>query len=168
MIATSLHTKAVTQEAEQRIRSIYMERRAAKLLGEAWTVHAYRQAIDQSPLKAPVKNTLHAMLAKAGGRHTTVDRATLCLITGVRRVATITTHWHQAREAGLLVSRQRWNSTSVHMFLIPGTQYSTDEALWGEPLDGWHVWSPEEDAWWDSLDCGIWITPPWGESWPQF
>jgi hypothetical protein len=104
-------------------------RAAAKFRAEQWTVHVYRQAIDRSSLKTPVKNTLRAMVDKAGGRHTAVARIALCLITGVRREATITTHWHQAREAGLLVSKQRWTATSIHTFLIPGTDYSADDGL---------------------------------------
>lgn len=121
MSGTSFHATAVAREAERSIRSMYMQRRAAaKFMDEPWTVHAYRQLIDQSSLKNPVKNTLRGMVDRAGGRHTTVDRSTLCLVTGVRREATITAHWHRAREAGLLVSKQRWNSTSVHMGTTAG------------------------------------------------
>lgn len=162
MSDTSFPTTAVAQEAERSIRSLYLDRLAtAKITGEPWAVHAYHQAIDRSSLKTPVKNTLRAMVDAAGGRHTAVDRATVCLITGVRREATITAHWHQAREAGLLASKQRYDDSSLHTFLIPGTSYSADDVQWGEPLNGWHVWTADETAWWDSLDPGRWTEPPW-------
>lgn len=165
----NFHTPAEAEEAVRSIRSLYIARRvAAKRRLVSWTVAGYHLAIDESSVESPVKATLRAMVEGAGGRHTTVDRATLCQLTGVRRGATITAHWQQARAEGLLASRQRWNTTSLHTFLIPGTDFSADETVWGEPKDGWHVWTPEEIAWWESLDGGERISPPWGDGRPPF
>ena len=148
---------------------MYMARRAAaKLSLVSWTVAGYHQVIDRSSVETPVKATLRAMVDGAGGRHTTVDRATLCQITGVRREATITAHWQEARAAGLLASRQRWNNTSFHTFLIPGADHSADEEVWGEPMGGWHGWMPEEIDWWERLDGEERIAPPWGHGRPPF
>ncbi|MDI3194253.1 hypothetical protein QK290_07275 [Pseudarthrobacter sp. AL07] len=171
MADTSFNTTAVGQEAERSIRSIYLDRRTtAKLTREPWTVHVYRKAIDQSPLKASVKKTLHGMVDGAGNRHTTVDRATLCLRNGTTRVATITEHWHKARDAGLLTSKERWNDSSIHTLRIPGTYFPDDEDVYGDPMDGWHIWSSEEIAWWEALDDGSWVLPPWrdGRHRPSF
>jgi hypothetical protein len=161
-------TTAGALEAERAIRW-YLDRRAsAKLMDEPWTVAAYLLAIDQSSLKTPVKNTLRAMVDRAGGRHTTVSRPTLCFTLKMTRVATITAHWDKARDAGLLKSVQRHNESSVHTFLMLGTDTLDEERLWGEPMDGWHVWTPEENVWWDSLDGGEGMTPPWGDGRPPF
>ena len=44
------------------------------------------------------------MVNSATGRITTIDRETLCHLTGIRRPATITQHWKRARDAGPLIS----------------------------------------------------------------
>lgn len=148
---------------------MYTARRAAaKLRLVPWTVAGYHQAIDESSLKNPVKNTLRAMVDRAGSRHTTVSRPTLCFVLKMTRVATITGHWDKARDAGLLKSVQRHNESSVHTFLIPGTNSLEEEDLWGDPMDGWHVWTPEENVWWHSLKDGERIAPPWGDGRPPF
>lgn len=161
-------TTATALEAERAIRWYLDHRASAKLKGEPWTIAAYLLAIDRSSLKAPVKNTLRAMVAKAGGRHTTVSRAAVCYILQMKRVATITAHWDEARDAGLLKSVQRHNQSSVHTFLIPGIDNWDEEVVWGEPWDGWHIWTQEEDVWWDSLDGEELMTLPWGGGRPPF
>lgn len=164
MPSTWLHETDTPHETEQTVRLLHQKRLAtAKLTGEAWTIAAYLLAIEQSSLKLPVKNTLRAMVERSGARHTTVSRAALCFILKKTRVETITEHWHKARGAGLLRSVQRHNESSVHTFLIPGTYNLEDEGPWGDPMDGWHVWTPDEKVWWDALDGGEQIIPPWGD-----
>lgn len=165
---TTYDTTAAALEAERSIRWYLDGRASAKLMGEPWTVAAYLLAIDQSSLKTPVMNTLCAMVERSGGRHTTVSRPTLCFILKMTRVATITAHWDKARAAGLLKSKQRRDESSIHTFLIPRTANLEEGDLWGDPMDGWHVWTPEENVWWDSIDGGERITPPWGDGRPPF
>jgi hypothetical protein len=136
-----------------------------------WTVHAYREAIDESSLKIPVKNTLHVMVDGAGSRQTAVDRLSLCLLTGLKAEATITAHWQKARAAGLLKSKARYNSASIHTFVIPGANFlydadGVDDEIWGEPLGGWHIWSAEESAWWEDLHPNSTVIPPWRDGGP--
>jgi hypothetical protein len=140
-----------------------------------WTVHAYREAIDASALKDPVKNTLRVMVDGAGSRLTAVDRLSLCLLTGMKAEATITAHWQKARAAGLLKSKARWNSTSIHTFRIPGASFlydadGVDDEVWGGPLGGWHIWTAEEAAWWENLHPESRTIPPWrdGRHLPPF
>lgn len=129
-----------------------------------WNPDEYRAAIDQAALRLPVKKTLHTMLQAGDGEYTTLDRATLCQLTGVRREATITEHWRRARQAGLLSSRARFNRSSVHRFTIPGQHDLDCEAPWaGFPLRP-HVWTADELAWWQQQG---WtespVPPPWGD-----
>jgi hypothetical protein len=60
------------------------------------------------------------MVDNSAGGVTTIDRASLCLITGLRDEGTITAHLKKARAAGLLKSVQRFNKSSIHTLLIPG------------------------------------------------
>jgi hypothetical protein len=162
---TPLHATALAQEAKRSIRSMHMARRAAaKLRVVSWTAAGYRQAVDQSSLKTPVKNTLHAMVDNSAGNRTTIDRASLCLLTGTRDESTVTEHFKKARGAGLLKSEARFNKSSLHTLLIPGTESSADDVQWGRPMKNAHSWTPEEIRWWDSLEPGHWTTPPW-EPW---
>lgn len=159
---TFFHTAAAAQEEEKSIRSMHMYRcAAAKFTVPSWTTAGYRQAIDQSSLKTPVKNTLHAMVDNSAGNQTTIDRASLCLLTGIRDVCTITEHFKKSRAAGLLKSEARFNKSSIHTLLIPGTDSSADDVPLGSPLDNYHSWTAEEIAWWDSLDPDLWTPPPW-------
>lgn len=159
---TPFHTTAVAQTAEQSVQSMYMERRAAaKLMVVSWTTAEYRQAVDQSSLKTPVKKTLHAMVGKSAGGLTTIDRASLCLITGLRDEGTVTEHFRKARAAGLLRSVRRFKKSSIHTLLIPGTDASSGDVQPGSQLANWHSWTAEEIAWWDGLDPEIWTPPPW-------
>jgi hypothetical protein len=168
---TALPTTAAAQEAELVVRSWHMERRAtAKLMVPSWTAEAYRQAIERSLLKTPVKNTLHAMVDNSAGGLTTIDRASLCRITGVRHEGTITAHFKKARATGHLKSARRFNKSSIHTLLIPGTDFS-DDVQPGNQLANLHSWTAEETAWWDGLDPEIWTPPPWypwKDSAPQF
>ncbi|GKV72032.1 hypothetical protein NCCP2145_14130 [Pseudarthrobacter sp. NCCP-2145] len=167
MVNASSYTPLTDLEAEQFIRSVYLARReAATVAVMSWTAEGYRQAIEQSSLKAPVKRTLHAMVNSAAGDRTTIDRATLCLLTGIRVESTITEHFRKARAAGLLESQRRFNNSSIHTLLIPGVVGSADAVQAGRPIN-WHCWTVDEIAWWDGLDPEKWTPPPW-HPWPGY
>jgi len=150
---------------------VYAARRAAaKLAVVTWTIAGYRQAIEQSSLKTPVKRTLYAMVDSAAGDRTTIDRATLCLHTGIREESTITEHFKKARTAGLLESQRRYNNSSIHTLLIPGIDASDGNVQPGRPIN-WHCWTVDETSWWGSLDPELWTPPPWHPwqgYWPPF
>ena len=161
MSDTAVATIAAGLEAEQIIRSLYQERRVtAKLVVPSWTAAAYRQAIEQSSLKSPVKRTLHAMVDNAAGDRTTIDRATLCLLTGIKEESTITEHFRKARAAGLLESQRRFKNSSIHTLLIPGIGGLAGNVQLGRPPK-WHSWTVDEITWWDSLDPEHLTAPPW-------
>lgn len=150
---------------------MYVARRAAATVAVvSWTAEAYRQAIEQSSLRTPVKRTLHAMVDSAAGDRTTIDRATLCLRTGIKVESTITEHFRKARAACLLESQRRFDKSSIHTLLIPGVVASADAVQAGRPID-WHSWTDDEIAWWDSFDPELWTHPPWHPwqgYWPPF
>lgn len=119
-------------------------------------------------MKPKVRNTLYAMVDDAGAQYSTIDRARLLQLTDGRREATISAHWRQARSHGLLVSRQRFNATSVHKFTIPNVDDACiDEVGLARPLRC-HIWSREELAWWEGLDVMAPISPPWSDGPPLF
>lgn len=171
MINVSSHVPLTALEVARFIRSVYVARCAtATLAVVSWTAVAYQQAVEQSSLKTPVKRTLHAMVDSAAGDRTTIDRATLCLRTGVKVESTITEHFRKARADGLLVSQRRHNNSSIHTLLIPGVVASAGDVQPGRPID-WHSWTYEEIAWWDSLGPELWTPPPWHPwqgYWPPF
>lgn len=134
---------------------------------ESWTLSAYCQAVDESSLHQNAKRTLIAMTETARGQRTTIDRASLCALTGVRREATITRHWRQARAAGLLLSKHRYNRSSIHTFTLPGVPLPAADGVHCQPLRV-HIWTSEQIAWWNSLDDGIRSPPPWGNGSPPF
>lgn len=138
------------------------------LVGRAWSRENYRAAIDRAVLRLPVKRTLHAMLMAGGGEYSTIDRATLCQLTGVRREATITQHWNRAREAGLLVSRARYNRSSIHRFTLPGQRDIDCVIPWIELGLQAHEWTTEELEWWQHQRPESPIRPPWGDGCPPF
>jgi hypothetical protein len=133
-----------------------------------WTAERYLEAVDASALKRKVRTTLYAMVDHAGAQYSTIDRATVLQLTEGRREATISAHWRQARSHGLLVSKQRFNATSIHKFIIPGAGDAlVDELALGTPLRG-HVWTPEELSWWEGLDVTAPTAPPWSDGPPPF
>lgn len=108
------------------------------------------------------------MVNQAGAQYSTIDRATLLQLTNGRREATISAHWRQARSHGLLVSKQRFNATSIHKFTIPGVDDAhVDEIGLATPLRC-HIWSPEELTWWEGLDAKVPTSPPWADGLPPF
>lgn len=167
MFGTSLPHTSASQLQNENIGDLYRERlRVGKPSVAIWTVQTYREAIDKSSLKTPVKNTLHVMVQAAGNRQTAIDRLSLCLVTGLKAEATITAHWQKCRAAGLLKSKARWNGTYDHTFLIPGANFlydadGVDDEICGEPLGGRHIWTDEEVAWWEDLHFESRANPPW-------
>lgn len=134
----------------------------------AWTVQGYQEAVEASVLKPKVKCTLQAMVSHAGAQYTAIDRATLLQLTGGQREATVTAHWSEARLHGLMVSKQRFNATSIHKFTIPGIDdTSVDDLALARPLK-FHVWTPEELRWWQGLRDDSPALPPWLDGPPPF
>lgn len=153
-------TENVSSEADQ-----------LAILPTTWNRDLYLNALAASQLKKPVKKTLAAMLeAAGGGETTTIDRSTLCSITGVRREATISEHWRLARYHGLLRSSARFNRSSIHRFTLPGSGLLEEDWLSGSSLTPLraHVWLPHERAWWQALGTRAELTPPWGNGTPPF
>lgn len=167
MTNASSYTPLTAQEAERFIRSVYLARRSGAFVAvTAWTPEGYRRAVEQSSLKSSVKRTLHVMVESASGDQTTIDRATLCLLTGIKVESTITEHFRKARAAGLLESQRRFNSSSIHTLLIPGVAASGNTVQAGRRIK-WHCWTDEEIAWWDNLNPDQWTPPPW-HPWPGY
>lgn len=133
-----------------------------------WTEQGYRRAVDESKLALSVKNTMHAMLDYASGQYVTIDRASLCSKVAVRREATITEHWRKARAAGLLISKPRFNSSSIHKLTIPGRSDDVIDPLWLPKLLRPHNWTLDELRWWDSLDVQAFSAPPWSDGLAPF
>ena len=121
-----------------------------------------------SALKPKVRNTLHAMVEHAAAQYSTIDRATLLQLTGGRREATVTAHWRQARSQGLLVSKRRFNTTSIHKFTIPGVDDADVDVLaLASPLRP-HRWTPAELSWWETLCVEAPTEPPWADGQAPF
>lgn len=122
-------------------------------------------------MKKPVRATLVAMLESAGGAEfTTIDRSTLCALTGIRREATISEHWKLARQHGFLRSTARFNRSSVHRFTLPGAVVLEDDWLDPSrlvPLRG-HRWLPPERQWWEIVGSIEASEPPWGDGLAPF
>jgi hypothetical protein len=136
-----------------------------------WREELYLEALAASQLKKPVQKTLVAMLESAGGGETTtIDRSTLCSITGVRREATISGHWRLARQHGLLWSSARFNRSSVHRFTLPGSGLPEADWLSGSILTPLrvHRWLPHEREWWETVGSEAASIPPWGDGTPPF
>lgn len=141
---------------------------AARGQPDQWRPENYRVAVAEGLVKPAVKRTLLAMLDAGLGEYTTIDRATLCELTGVRREATISEHWRRARDAGLLESRARYNRSSVHRLNIPGVQGQGWEVFSGGSVLVPHPWTDEELAWWRKQSPESPIPPPWLEGSPPF
>lgn len=136
-----------------------------------WNKEQYLEALDTSPLKKPVRKTLVAMLESArGGEFTTIDRSTLCSLTGIRREATIFEHWKLARHQGFLRSSARFNRSSVHRFTLPGADLPEDDWLNASILTPlWaHHWLPHERKWWETVGSPEACKPPWGAGFAPF
>ena len=136
-----------------------------------WDRELYLEALHTSPLKKPVRRTLVAMLDSAGGGElTTVDRSTLCSLTGIRREATISEHWKMARHHGFLQSSARFNRSSLHRFILPGAEVLEDDWLRSSRVTPLriHHWLPHEREWWEKVGSPEACEPPWGDGFPPF
>jgi hypothetical protein len=133
-----------------------------------WTEQAYRVALDGSGLASGAKKTMYAMLDSANGQYVTIDRASLCAKVAIRREATITEHWRKARAAGLLASKPRFNSSSIHKLTIPGRSDDVIDPLWLPKLLRPHNWTLDELGWWEMLDVQAFSAPPWGDGLAPF
>lgn len=130
-----------------------------------WSAQAWLSAVDASTLRRRVKMTLVAMLETSGYTQLTdVDRETIARLTGISRVATITDHWHRARDHGLLASRQRFNGSSRHKLTIPGldSREIDDMDMSTNTNTHAHVWTSQELEWWQRIDDNPSAPPPWG------
>lgn len=136
-----------------------------------WNRDLYLEALATSQLKKPVRKTLATMLESAGGgQFTTIDRSTLCSLTGIRREATISEHWKLARQQGLLRSSARFNRSSVHRFILPGSGLLEEDWLSSSALTSLrvHHWLPHEREWWEAVGSQAASRPPWGDGTPPF
>lgn len=143
-----------------------MRTRPAVANGLMFCSVTFRDALDRSPLKSRVRDTLLEMLhsADAFGR-TSVSGRKLAGRLGLRE-ATITSHLEKARRAELLLSKRRYNNSSVHQLTWPGSDFHPP--LPGvKPVRG-HTWTDGELAWWSSLDTDSPQPPPWGDGRPPF
>jgi hypothetical protein len=126
----------------------------------------FRAALDESPLKNTVKSTLLEMLdgAHETGR-TAVSGRRLAAGRGVRE-ATITSHLQKARDAELLLTKHRYNKSSIHQLTWPGSGLHPPQPS-VSPLSA-HTWTDGEVGWWNSLDTDSPRSPPWGDGEPPF
>ncbi|MFF2245153.1 hypothetical protein ACFVTM_13345 [Arthrobacter sp. NPDC058130] len=98
---------------------------------------------------------------------TSVDRETIAADTG-QTTKTVTRHWERARAAALLASKQRFNSSSVHLTTVPGAGTRLPVwAAWGRPLQG-HFWTDSELNWWEADASHDGKNAPWGDAHPPF
>lgn len=134
--------------------------------GPGFSTVAFHQALDMSPLKSKAKYTLLEMLHSADefGR-TTLSGRRLAGTLGVRE-ATISSHLERARFAELLLTKRRYNQSSIHQLTWPGSGLHP-------PLPGvsplkTHIWTDGELAWWRSWDAGSRWPTPWRDHRPPF
>lgn len=150
----------------------YWHIRRAQLAAHAWprpdsySLHEYLRALGQSVLKPGQLRTMACMTDFANSRGiTSVDRATISREVGVSEWS-VTQHWKRARELGLLASRRRYDSSSVHYLVQPGaTACFLDESVQDKKA---HIWSDSERAWWASIGTPTPLPPPWGAGMSPF
>lgn len=79
----------------------------------------YLAIVQGSPVSPSVQRTLTALINYADrSGETFVSRETVARSVGLTSVRTITRHWDAARDAGLLQSTPRFNSSSIHVLVI--------------------------------------------------
>lgn len=134
--------------------------------GSVFSSDTFRAALDASPLKNKVKYTLLEMLEAADevGR-TAVSGRKLAARLRVRE-ATISSHLERAREAELLLTQRRYNTSSIQQLTWPDSGlHPLPPGI--SPLNS-HAWTDGEVAWWSSLGTDLPQSPPWGEGRPPF
>lgn len=153
----------IAEDAQLESPAWYVDRQRTRPVvdaGEVFTSDTFRRALEVSPLKNRVKHTLLEMLlsADAFGR-TTVSGRRLAASLEVRE-ATISSHLGKAREAELLLTQRRFNSSSVHQLTWPGSSlHAPTPGV--SPLFA-AIWTDGEVAWWNSLNTDSPRAPPWG------
>lgn len=132
----------------------------------SFSIDVFHEYLAASTLKDKVRNTLHEVLYSADvfGR-TTVSGRWLAAKLGTRE-ATISAHLKKAREAGFLLTRYRFNNSSVQQLTWPGSSIHPPEPG-VSPLTN-RIWSDGEVAWWTSLTTEWPLPPPWGVGEPPF
>lgn len=123
-------------------------------------------ALDSSVLNRGAKRTMLRTLetsnidgiTAASGRSIAADLNV--------RPATISDHWKQAEEAGLLLTRRRFNTSSLHQLCWPGSGICEPTPS-GTPLYS-RSWTAEELAWWNSSKQRPMRAPPWGYGFAPF
>lgn len=164
-------------------RSGFSSRYAVLDEGAAWYLQRMRQrpetgqdsvfchatfvaALATSSLNSGAKRTMQATLGAASHHGiTAVSGGAIAGDLGIRH-ATVTDHWNQARAAGLMLTRRRYNTSSIQQLTWPGSGLHTPEPG-ASPL-GIHPWSEKEFAWWDSLLTNSPMAAPWGGGHPPF
>lgn len=134
--------------------------------GEVFCTDTFHDGLDASSLKRKVKVTILELLSSADefGR-TAVSGRQLAVRLGVRE-ATITSHLQKARDAELLLTKRRYNNSSVQQLTWPGSGLHPPQPGIS-PLNT-HTWTDGEVAWWSSLDTDSPRLPPWGDGEPPF
>jgi hypothetical protein len=79
------------------------------------------------------------------------------------RAATVSDHWKQARQAGLLITRYRFNNSSIQQLSWPGREVEPPPAG-AIPLT-LRPWTSPEVEWWAN---GAQFPPPWEDAQPPF
>ncbi len=131
-----------------------------------FSTDAFHKSLEASTLKYKVQATLLEMLFSAdeSGR-TTVSGRRIAARLGIRD-ATVSDHMGKARVHGFLLTKYRYNKSSVHQLTWPGSGLHP-------PLPGLtpiraHIWTVEELAWRESLDTDSPQTAPWADGRPPF
>jgi hypothetical protein len=123
-------------------------------------------ALAASSLNSGAKRTMQATLRAASNYGiTAISGGAIASDLGIRH-ATVTDHWNQARDAGLMLTRRRFNKSSIQQLTWPGSGMHAPNGD-GSPL-ATHPWTDMEFAWWDSLLRDLPKPAPWGESHPPF
>lgn len=132
----------------------------------SYSKEEYLRVLNLSGLRASEMRTMAVMADFATSRGvTSVDRATISREVAVSQW-TVTQHWKKSRERGLLKSRRRFDSSSVHHLLVSAdSACALDEDVQDKRA---HVWGDSELSWWASIGTSAPLQPPWGEGRPPF
>lgn len=134
--------------------------------GSVFDIEIFHKALEASPLKRKVRDTLLEVLYSADevGR-TTMSGRRLAARLGIRE-ATVSNHLSKAREAHFLLTKYRYNRSPVHQLAWPGSRMHPPQPGIS-PLDS-RIWSDSEMAWWSSLHTDRPLPPPWSSGEPPF
>lgn len=129
--------------------------------GTDFSAEKFAKALESSSLNSGAGRTMRATLATANTNGlTAVSGAALAFQLSIRP-ATVSAHWGLAREAGLMLTRRRFNASSIQQLTWPGGPGNLEEAE-GSPIY-WHPWSDAELLWWRMTSPSRALVPPWRE-----